>query len=82
MNYDFYLKEEPEESRELGFIDRDSVRAEYYGYYFGISSDMDFDHIKVYVDGFLGDNDISRDITYWCIYTLDGEHFDDHFIIE
>jgi hypothetical protein len=81
-NYDGYLEEEPEESRELGFADRSSVRAEFYGYYYGVSNNLDFEHIKVYVDGYHKDDGMCRCISFWCIYTLDGELFDDYFVIE
>ena len=80
-NYDCYLEEEPEEARECGVADRDSIKAEFYGYYFGASNDLDFDHIKVYVDG-IREGDTIRTITYWCIYSLDGKVFDDYFVID
>ncbi|MBQ8966589.1 hypothetical protein [Ruminococcus sp.] len=80
-NYDSYLDEEPEESHEFGFTDRNSARAEFYGYYYGVSSNLDFEHIKVCVDGYRhGEN--CRAISFWCIYRMDGELFDDHFVVE
>ena len=81
-NYNCYLEEEPEESRELGFIDRDSVRAEFFGYYYGVPNSYDFEHIKVYVDGYRKGEDMCRTISFWCIYRMDGEFFDDYFVID
>ena len=81
-NYDSYLEEEPEESREFGFVDRDSVRAEFYGYYYGVSNNLDFEHIKVYVDGYRKGGGKCRAISFWCIYRMDGELFDDYFVVE
>ncbi|MBR1555549.1 MAG: hypothetical protein IJ644_09200 [Oscillospiraceae bacterium] len=78
--YDTYLTDEltKEESKSYGLIDRNSIRAELYGYSFCVSSDLSFDYIKVTVDCFLKGKTM-RFATYWCIYSLDGELFDDCF---
>lgn len=79
--FDRYLKEEPEESKEAGFFSRDSVRAELYGYSFCVTNELDFDCIKVYIDIFLKGETVNCG-DYWCIYSLDGEEFDDCFVID
>ena len=53
--YDDYLADEDtkEEAKEYGLVDRNSINAELYGYSFWVSNDLDFVHIKVYIDCFL-----------------------------
>ena len=80
-NYDCYLEEESKESKEVGLYDRDSINAELYGYAFCVTNELDFDCIKVYIDIFLKGNNV-RCGDYWCIYDLDGNKFDDYFVIE
>lgn len=81
--YDAYLSEEDAKdiTGELGLADRDSIHAEFYGYSFWVSNDLDFVHIKVYIDCFLK-GESTRFATYWCVYDLEGELFDDYFVIE
>lgn len=80
LTYDGWLKENPEESREAGFIGRDSIRAELYGYAFCVTNELDFDCIKVYIEWFRKDGTV-RCGDYWCIFDLDGNNFDDYFVI-
>lgn len=81
--YDRYLSDEDtkEEAKQYGLVDRNSIIAELYGYSFWVSNDLDFVHIKVYIDCFLKDQSM-RFATYWCIYDLLGEFFDDYFVCE
>ena len=78
--YDTYLTDEltKEESKSYGLIDRNSISAELYGYQFCVFNDLNFDCIKVTIDCFLKSKTM-RFATYWCIYNLDGELFDDCF---
>ena len=80
-SYDSYLLEESEESKKLELLNRNSITAELYGYSFCVTKDLDFDWIKVCIDFFLKD-ETTRLGTYWCIYNLDGDLFDDYFVIE
>ncbi len=81
--YDTYLSDEDtkEEVEEYGLVDRNSIDAKLYGYSFWVSKDLDFVHIKVYIDCFLK-SETMRFATYWCIYDLEGELFDDYFVCE
>lgn len=79
--YDCYLEEEPEESKEVGFYNRDSVNAELYGYSFCVTNELDFDYVKVHIDIFLKGKTV-RCGDYWCIYDLDGKEFDDCFVVD
>ncbi len=82
-NYDQYISNEDtkDEAKENGFINRDSIAAKLYGYSYCISDDLDFDYIKVYIDCFRK-GETMRSITYWCIYDLNGDLFDDYFVLE
>lgn len=79
--YDHYLEEQPFESKEIGFCDRDSINAELYGYAFCVTNELDFDCIKVYIEIFRKGETVSCG-DYWCIYGLDGKKFDDYFALE
>ncbi len=81
--YDNYLSDEDtkEEVEEYGLVDRDSIDVKLYGYSFCVSNDLDFVHIKVYIDCFLK-GESTRFATYWSIYDLQGEFFDDYFVCE
>ena len=81
--YDDYLADEDtkEEAKQYGLVDRNSINAELYGYSFWVSNDMDFVHIKIYIDCFLKGQSM-RFATYWCIYDLQGEFIDDYFVCE
>ena len=46
------------------------------------AGNYDFEHIKVYVDGYRKGKDRCRTISFWCIYRMDGEFFDDYFVID
>ena len=78
--YDTYLTDEltKEESQGYGLIDRDSIDAELCGYSFCVSNALNFDYIKVTIDCFQK-GETMRFASYWCIYNLDGELFDDCF---
>lgn len=82
-NYDTYITDEntKEEAKENGFISRDSVTAKLHGYSFCVSEDLDFDYIKVCIDCFRK-RETLRSIRFWCIYDLNGELFDDFFVLE
>lgn len=81
--YDKYLtnEEAKDEIEKYGLVDRNSINAELYGYSFWVANDINFEHIKVYIDCFLK-GETSRFATYWCIYDLQGEFFDDYFVGE
>ena len=79
--FDSYLKKYPIESKEVGFFSRDSVSVELSGYSFCVTNELDFDCIKVYMDIFLKGETVSCG-DYWCIYSLDGDEFDDYFVID
>lgn len=79
--FDCYLEEEPEECAAIGFVNRESVRAELYGYVFGAARNLEFDFIKVYLDVFVQGKSL-RVGDYWCIYDLQGNLFDDVFVID
>ena len=78
--FDSYLQEEPQECAKIGFTSRASVKPVLYGYVFGTSTDLAFDFIKVYLDIFVNGESV-RAGDYWRIYNLQGEAFDDAFII-
>ena len=80
--YDYYLLEEPTESKELRLFSRDSIDVQLYGYCFCVTNELNFDWIKVCIDFFLKGEKTMRLGTYWCIYKLNGEFFDDYFVIE
>jgi len=80
-NYDAYLIEEPEESKGLGLLDRDSIYVKFYGYSFCVINKLDFDSVIVYIDFFRKGETISLG-NFRCIYKLDGDLFDDYFIID
>lgn len=81
--YDAYLSDEDsrEEIEEYGLVNRNSINVKLYGYSFWISNDLDFEYIKVYIDCFFKGESM-RFATYWCIYNLQGELFDDYFVFE
>lgn len=82
--YDAYLKEEPDECKEYGLSDRDSVSTKLSGYAFRVTScnancsDGMEESINIFVDFFRKDTGeyIGR---YTCIFNLDGECVDDIF---
>lgn len=80
-NYDSYLIEEPEESKGLGLLDRDSIYIKLYGYSFSVRNSLNFDSVMVYTDFFKKGETIITG-SYWCIYQLNGELFDDYFVID
>lgn len=81
--YDKYLtnEETKEEIKEYGLVDRNSIKIKLYGYSFWILNDLDFEHIKVYVDCFIK-GEATRFATYWSLYNLQGEFCDEYFVCE
>ncbi|MBR1528789.1 MAG: hypothetical protein IJ642_05760 [Oscillospiraceae bacterium] len=80
-NYDSYLEEEPEEAQEYGLYNRDSVRPYLFDRSFHVRYDNEIEIIRItiHIDRIKDNRYIGG---YSSDFTLDGEDFDDWFMIE
>ena len=83
LSYDDYLTDEitREESKEVGLTDRSSVYIKLAGYSFHVSTSVDFDYISVKVYCYREKENIPI-IEYHCTYFLNGELFEDYFLLK
>ena len=80
-NYDSYLKEEPEESAKVGLYSRDSVEAYLIDRSYHISYDNEIEFIRITID--MRRKKDNHYIGYYSSdFTLNGEDFDDWFVME
>ena len=80
-SYDNYLTDDitKEEAAEAGFTDKDTIIPELECYSFVVSKKFSRDYIAVTLECHREGETLCC-ITYWVIYDLDGNDYDDYFV--
>lgn len=88
VNFDKYLSEEPEEAHSVGLFDRSSIKKPFLRYadykLTGSNGQNDFglELLSVSLDFYHKEESSCALGYYTCEFTMDGEVYDDYFVID